>query len=358
MYLRSIILLLGLGLSSCVYRTETKTVTPDSIVTGQSTGQQAVEGTINGGGGKGVLCQTPGQPESLETLDLYEGRVLYSLDILANLKTEAEAKDFIVEKIAHHFWNPYTIEVTEYKKILSKNLENGFFKNIRFLGSGKYLKTVNDSLEPIFESNCKAVQVAVYYNETDLVIDQNYWNKMDWTNKAALLLHEAFYFHERQNGAKNSIASRKAVAEAFSTKGLIPKAYGVPESKFLGCSIRKNGYISYGNFMAYDTEINSFEKKVKGLEIVFTYLNFQNSFLRTSAFFENLSQEKIMDKNTKVYSSANVLTNTINNENTGTSKLMVYIKSDGEGKGKITFYNELTDSLEEDLDYNCSVYQK
>ena len=35
----------------------------------------------------------------------------------------------------------------------------------------------------------------------------------------------------------------------------------------------------------------------------------------------------------------------------------IYKKTE-HGKGKITFYNELTDSLEEDLDYNCSVYQK
>lgn len=358
MYFRSIIVALTALICSCTYNTETKTVTPDSIVTGHTNGQQAVEGTINGGGGKGVLCQQQNGSESLETLDLYEGRVLYGLDIEKELTNETDMKDFIVEKVSHHFWNPYTIEMNEYKKILKSNLEKGFYSKIRYLGSGKYLKTVNDSLEPIFENNCRAVQLAVYYNETDLIIDQNLWNKMSWTNKAALLLHETFYFIERQNGAKNSITSRKAVAEAFSTKGLISKTFGVPVNKFLSCSVRKNGYISYANFMAYDSEINMYNQKMNGLEIVFTYLNFQNSFLRTSAFFERLTFENILDKNRKEHRSANLLTNTTNYENMGESKIIIYLMSDGDGKGKINFYNEQNGNLEENLDYHCSVYQK
>lgn len=355
----SFIIILATLFTSCIRNVETKNVTPDIGVTGNNSSGDVVEGTINGGGGKGVLCLTGGQ-EKLETLDLYEGRIIYNLNIPENLNSEDEAFDFLAEKLANHFWNPYSIEINEMKKSFREVLLKNIYTQIRFLDEKKSLKLVPDSAEVIVEDDCKMVQVAVYYNESALMVDQKLWNKMNWTNKAALIMHEMFYLMDRKAGAKNSVHSRKAVARIFSTEGLKGTTEGVDPDNFASCRITKNGFISYGNFLAYDTERFDLMmgRKYKGLELVFTFLNYKISYLRTSIFMRDLNMSHIL-QGPHISAESVLEIDAMNDTTLNMSGIKVYMTSDATelNRGKISFYNEKTDELVEDLDYSCTKYQ-
>ncbi len=196
------------------------------------------------------------------------------------------AMDKLAEILARHYWTPGTIELPRYATALKGNLLKDFFKNVRFIESGKKIKSVDDAFEPTLEKDCESVQIADYYDESVLLVDRELWDQLNWTNKMALLAHESMYFLARQRGTKNSMGTRKLVGMLFSEKSVRPLADGVPTDRYksLDCRIETNGF-SRGNFYLYTSQL---EKK-KGLEAVFFNLANDGSLFRTSAFFKNLS---------------------------------------------------------------------
>jgi hypothetical protein len=135
-------------------------------------------GVINGGGGKGVQCTKDGQT-TVEVLDLYEAKTLYNLSIMDFGSTEEEAKEKLAQVLARHFWNPTSIEIDLYQRELKKIYIQEFLNNIRFIENGKTLRLTNDSFEPTLENGCKPVQVAMYYDESVLLVNKTLWNKME-----------------------------------------------------------------------------------------------------------------------------------------------------------------------------------
>lgn len=243
-------------------------------------------GVINGGGGRGVLCRREGK-ETVEVLDLYEARTLYDLKLLDFGASEDVAKDKLAEVLARHLWNPYTIEMKEFAKSVRKKMIQEFLDQIRFIDAGKKLKLVNDAFDPTLEHGCEPVQIAMYYDESVLLVDKTLWEKLDWTNKVALLAHEALYFWARQAGAKNSMSVRKLVGLLFSEKGAKPMWEGVPvdTKKFIECDIESNGF-SRGGFYMYASRD---EQGRNGVEVSFRGLGDIQALFRTTAFFEDLS---------------------------------------------------------------------
>lgn len=191
-------------------------------------------GVINGGGGKGVRCAGRGT----ETLDIYEARAIYGLRLEQLSNNEEEAFHIAIKRMALHFWNPDTIPLDLYAHDLQWFIKEKFLSKIRFLRPGQKLKPVNDAYEPIQEAGCETVQVALMYDESIILIDQDYWDEMDVLNRIALLMHEIIYFHFRLEGAKDSISTRKLVGYLFSTTPLRPKSDGIPldRSKIMFCS--------------------------------------------------------------------------------------------------------------------------
>ena len=79
---------------------------------------EMVEGTINGGGGKGIRCVDPvSRKTTLQLLDLYEAQVLYGLEMLTSPAGSNEALDLMADLMGRHFWNPSTIDIGEFKKL-------------------------------------------------------------------------------------------------------------------------------------------------------------------------------------------------------------------------------------------------
>ena len=257
---------------------------------------QYAEGTINGGGGKGVLCRKKGKP-SVEVLDFYEAKHLYGLEINEAASTEDEALDLFAELITKHLWNPSTVNLAEYKSGFRSRIAELMPKT--FIGPEKKLKLTRDSFEPLVEVDCEMVQIAVYHDESILIVDRNLWDQMNPTNKVGLLAHELLYLMDRHSGATNSVTTRKLVGQLFSKKGARPKADGVPESedKYTTCDVTDKG-VSVGYFYAYDSRLETESDEPRsGLEFVFNYLKNDSVLFRTSAFLVDVSLQDILKEN-------------------------------------------------------------
>lgn len=86
-------------LAACSPETKVQLVPSGAPAPVEETAQKnnTIEGTVNGGGGKGVLCTKNGQ-ETLEILDLYEGRALYELKYSSKYASLDEAMKAATEK--------------------------------------------------------------------------------------------------------------------------------------------------------------------------------------------------------------------------------------------------------------------
>lgn len=192
-------------------------------------------GVISGGGGKGVVCRFPaGNIETAETLDLYEGRVLFGL------QSPIESNE------------PYAVQVAQALEripVVSRGAievyANLVLKNLRFAPVGSELTPINDSFEAVLPKNCKAEQLANYYNDKLILVSEEIWQKLSETNKAALILHEAVYAAERIHGATDSRRTRHVVASLFDQKTdwVDPKDQ-VP-AKTLRCVTDKGGFLAW-----------------------------------------------------------------------------------------------------------------
>jgi hypothetical protein len=242
-------------------------------------------GVINGGGGKGVLCTKNGK-QTLEVLDLYEARVLYHEDLLDLSNSEESAKDKLAGLLAKHFWTPMNGTLEESIRRMRTETIDKFFENVHYIDEGKRLKLSNDSYEPVLENGCEPVQIAMYYDDTILLVDHELWDKLNVTNKMALIAHEVLYFTERQAGSTNSISTRKLVGRMLSTTGLLPMYSGAPvsEDKLVQCSLSQSD-IDLGNIYFYEGR----EDGVQGVHALFFGLGKQDSFLRSHSFFRNYS---------------------------------------------------------------------
>ena len=178
-----------------------------------------VDGTINGGGGKAVIC-TKGGVQTVETLDLYEAHSSSPGLTLIDMPDDAESAIAIfADRIAKQRWNTSTIPIAEFKAVLIKEFRKRLAE-IEFLKDGQSLKFVPDSHEVIHDHDCHVVQVAAYYGEALLLVDLFIWNQMRWRDRIALFAHELVYLMARQNGETDSISTRRFIGRLFSTAGI------------------------------------------------------------------------------------------------------------------------------------------
>ncbi|MGZ3794080.1 MAG: hypothetical protein ACXVCP_17125 [Bdellovibrio sp.] len=216
------------------------TSTADESKTSTTLKNNMIEGTVNGGGGKGVLCKKSGQ-ETLETLDLYEGRVLYGQKYSQKFSSLDEALSKIQKDYLAYFSEPLNRTTDgnaegigpSYKESIEKAaaLEMSRTREkIKFIGSGKTLNSTNDANEAVIEEQCSSAQIAVYYDENVLLVNKQLWDKLDYINQAALLYHEVLYKKARERGETSSVKTRRIVANLLSDDGLIFKL-GVPKEE-------------------------------------------------------------------------------------------------------------------------------
>ena len=338
-FVASIMMLL---LANCTKEEVTKIVQGNNPGQSQPTSTAQAQGTINGGGGKGVMCKHD-STTTVETLDLYEARVLYDLKIEHKVTSQDQALDLAASLLTQHLWNPSTIAMKEYTQKLREELVTMYLKNIKFISAGKKLNVVADSFEPLLEKNCEMVQVAIYYDESIILIDESLWDQMDWTDKIGLITHEIIYYLDRQNGSTNSVASRKLVGELFSTKGARAKSDGIPKDKsqYVLCDVIDKE-MSVGYFYAYDFKSSDrTDKRKNGLEFNFNYLKNNDFLFRTSAFFKRVDLAQFFDENYRGTESSDLVIDGY------PPKQKVRITFLGLGKAKMNLVDIGTEAIEE-----------
>jgi hypothetical protein len=211
-----------------------------------------LQGTINGGGGKGVLCERDGK-STLEVLDLYEGRVLYQRKPKEiNVSNEAEMIAAASKLVAGHFLGQSGEQNKEVSDYFNREIIVPLVKSIRYIDGQLQVKETNDSKEPLTERGCKVVQIAVYHNESVLLINQDFWQKLDWRNRTALILHELVYRYGR--GVLNesdSTNTRKLVAFLMSKEGAVNSwgryANQGYDADYTVCNLKDKNGLDQGN---------------------------------------------------------------------------------------------------------------
>jgi hypothetical protein len=186
------------------------------------------EGAVSGGGGKGIVCRNAdGSVKSVELLDLWESRTLYGGFVAPMSGDLARDVDMLLERIEGSIpwlgtaWlgNPPQKYVgQEYVLAEMRQAAAQFLsgdprvKRLR----GARLEETNDAMELARPENCEIGQVVNYQTNGFILLDQDLFDKMDETNQAALIVHEAFYDFLRKNeGERNSIRVRRTVGAAM-----------------------------------------------------------------------------------------------------------------------------------------------
>lgn len=195
----------------------------------------AANGPNDGGGGKGVVCRNPYNKSiihSVELLDLWEARVIYKREIPTSAAPVEEQTAAAISRMKNVVSHPYSATVYPNKVIVKGDLvedtlrrtammfyeqENHRWANVDRL-RGKRLTSTEDSFEEVVpdDENCTVEQIVRYKDQgprsgANILINQDLYERMDNTNKAALILHEALYTMLRQFRETNSIRTRRAV---------------------------------------------------------------------------------------------------------------------------------------------------
>ncbi|MCB0367933.1 MAG: hypothetical protein KDD45_00480 [Bdellovibrionales bacterium] len=167
-------------------------------------------GAISGGGGQGIVCRdVKGNITSAQSMDLYEGRIVYGLHISTNatpFQTQAKLAVSTIVSPVGRLIEYYSEQIQKYMRIMPVGVQ---------------LQPINDSLDVIIPpKGCAIEQLANYYNDKNILISGDIWNALSETDRAALILHEAVYATNRIVGATDSRQSRHVVASLFdpSTK--------------------------------------------------------------------------------------------------------------------------------------------
>ncbi len=164
-----------------------------------------------GNGGVSVVCRdSTGVIASAELLDIYEGKELYRQTYSAeSLGVETRIKLL-------------QAELSQYPNFLKRFQETltRINANTTFVSRGNELMPTNDALPILRKKGCEYEQAATYTNDGQLFISQEIYDAFDPLNKAALFVHEAFYWIYRQGknpqSPLNSRDSRKLTAYALA----------------------------------------------------------------------------------------------------------------------------------------------
>lgn len=164
----------------------------------------AQAGGVDGGGGKSIVCRdNSGIIQSAEILDLYEGRIMFGLNIYESNEPMASQIKAALNAIPVN------------SRGLIEVYANQVQKNMKITPAGTQLLPIDDSFEVIAPKGCTAEQAANYYNDKMILVSGDIWANLSETGKAALILHEAVYAVNRVAGATNSRQSRHIVANIF-----------------------------------------------------------------------------------------------------------------------------------------------
>lgn len=236
-------------------------------------------GVLNGGGGKGVLCEFEQGRKTLEVLDLYEAKNIFHLAEEVRHANLTEELTLGMERLNEIWAEPGRNAEPVNKSDLEKAMNELFFSKLIPIPKGSRLALTMDATVPALPTNCYQVQVALY-NDLGIQIDQEYWDMMDFRNQAALIYHEALYYYRRAYGAYNSDETRKFIGRLFSTTPPIKRFLSVPETGYYDCTGGTDETPIY-DFIIYPYV----EDQEPGYLVSFRQINNATTLGRTTAFF-------------------------------------------------------------------------
>ncbi len=210
-------------------------------------------GGLDGGGGRSVVCRNKkGKIKSAELFDFYEGRVQHKVKPVISKDSFESQVETMIQRIGKGREPQFTENLRLYANFII-----GLIKSNQMLPDGTGLIPVEDSKHEILPpKNCEYEQLANYTSQNQVLINREIWKKLNNTNKAGLVVHEALYKVFRFYGATNSKRVRKVVAFTFSGIETYPPVFQTFSEKPLKCHtlLNENGSPFPGtSFYAYNT---------------------------------------------------------------------------------------------------------
>lgn len=185
-------------------------------------GTFSVEGTVDGGGGKGVLCALPDGRSRLVTLDRFEAELAYGSNVRLDANTVDEALISIGERFALHTSTnsiaPKSEWSAEGRSMVLQNWKEFVGNRLRPISAGARLSPTADATLPPLPKACKFVQIAVYTKVGIIFYDADYWARLEPMDVAILYAHEYFYSEYRKMGYKTSDETRVIIGDIISSK--------------------------------------------------------------------------------------------------------------------------------------------
>jgi hypothetical protein len=191
-------------------------------------GKIQLQGAVDGGGGKAVVCKnSAGEISSIQLLDLWEANTLYDMPPQALGNTLEESVDQALLALKNSY--PLKIRASHGSKtcegqdcltILMQDTTSKFFnpntklKRLR----GVELTLTDDSYELAKPANCEIHQIVNYRPDSTILLNQDLFEKMSMVDQTALIAHEAYYRFLRNtlSPETNSIRTRRAIGFIMS----------------------------------------------------------------------------------------------------------------------------------------------
>lgn len=170
-----------------------------------------------GNGGRVILCKKPGGEIEASPLDYWEaltesGGRGFRIRLGKATLTEFQKVDLIISRIARFdadFARELAGRFIEFKKQydIQDRYKIGLIPDtMTVLDTGNFI---------IPKGDCHDVQGAVQLKQTDAIFtkkflfDKDCWKRMSADNRAGLIFHEILYWSEIENGATNSLGTRR-----------------------------------------------------------------------------------------------------------------------------------------------------
>lgn len=226
-------------------------------------------GVTNGGGGKAIVCRGPDRAIlTAQVLDLFEAENQYGLELLPSASTFDENLRQVGDRLEglQGTRAMFRMSIVQLKQIFNK---------FKFLAPGVGIQPIDDSMDLLKPEGCEVEQLAFFKEANVILVNQDIWSKLDPRNKAALVVHEAIYQHQRRRGAQDSRDSRKIVGHLFSTAKLENTMGAIPRTgEAITCG-SNDGKSSF--YVSLDQNGNS--------ELTFSHIEGLQVFSKTSASY-------------------------------------------------------------------------
>lgn len=249
--------------------------------------QPTSAGTKDGGGGKGVSCGS-----NLRVLDLYEAEEVDHLPMGGSLG-DLTANLMHYGAVTYRHFSETELDVTNpnVQKEAYEELDK-LRQKFQFIPKGTRLPVSKDATVKPLPRGCKLVQIAFLKDEHTVLIDPEYWDRLNALDQSALILHEYLYMsYKFEGGARTSDATRKAVGLIYSAddkSAVLAAMWNAKSSIFCGA-----GGVNYaGIFQVY--LIDAEENGIKGIRLLFFQVNDAVMIAPTTVFIPTLSLQKVM----------------------------------------------------------------